>query len=924
MNQLADSEVVFRNLKTMVNNSVQNLQNMVTEELIRDLYDVAVLEARVQLGRDPEGLDKEAICARMELEVNVFHGEARLLVGDDSHVPWLARRRADIEWSHWTLYREMISATLAPASLARLDDVTDRILDLMVDPATQGQWDTRGLVMGHVQSGKTNNYIGLINKAVDAGYRVVVILTGMHDSLRAQTQWRVDQGFVGRNTESGFAGAPTFGVGLHRPGRLQPTSFTTSDSTGDFRKTTANAIAMNIDDGGPKVFVVKKNVTILRNLREWLNTAANKPVGHERIPGIPLLMIDDEADQASVDTAGGAPPDDEEHDPSAINRAIRGILLDFEQSAYVGYTATPMANVFIPDIGSHPVHGQDLFPRSFIISLEAPSNHIGPAEVFGISDPDSDLEEDGLPLVRTIADIPEWLPDNHRTTTVPGPVLPGSLKRAIDSFIVVCAARLAREAGPYHSSMLVHVTRFVDVQALVRDQIVAHIQDLLLSLRNDNSANPTVRNRLRALWDEDFSTTSAALAARQANGELAGHEEIRIHDFDEINEHLLTAASRIGVSQIAGTSKDVLDYRITDGVGHTAIVIGGDKLSRGLTLEGLSVSYYARPSRMYDTLMQMGRWFGYRPGYLDLCRMFTTSEIAGWYRFIALAIREMIGEFNEMARQGKTPREFGLRVRAHPALMVTNRTKLRSGERRRVTFSNTRPETTTFENDERTGNLSDAERLIGEITSNPDLPGRRDVPGAPGDRLWTGVPHEHVVGYLHRLADRSAYQNSRSVEPRYLAAYIERRTRDGGLTNWAVLLKSNTTPGAQRREFAELEIGISMRKNQNRLPGDLPDPADYSIKSLIGSRDEAADLDQAELAVAEELAPPGKDPVGHHFRSARSPEKSLLIIYLLHQDGDPQPDEIPYTGFSVSFPDDRVGGQQIEYIVNSVWQRLEE
>ena len=150
--------------------------------------------------------------------------------------------------------------------------------------------------------------------------------------------------------------------------------------------------------------------------------------------------------------------------------------------------------------------------------------------------------------------------------------------------------------------------------------------------------------------------------------------------WEEVSSQLPDVVSDIQVRMINGTAKDALDYSEYEGAGLKVIAIGGDKLARGLTLEGLCVSYFLRASRMYDTLMQMGRWFGYRPGYLDLCRLYTTPDLSEWFGHIADAAEELREEFDIMAATGATPREYGLKVQSHPVLMVNLKAKDEVGE----------------------------------------------------------------------------------------------------------------------------------------------------------------------------------------------------------------------------------------------------
>ena len=336
-------------------------------------------------------------------------------------------------------------------SVEELRDSTARVIEMLDDPQREGPWDWRGLVVGDVQSGKTAHYAGVINRAADAGYRVIVVLAGMHNVLRLQTQQRMEADFLGYDTDpDSFTDAgrrKVLGVGKINP-RLIVDSLTLAvPNGGDFNVQIARQ-ANFAPLSQPCLFVVKKNYSILKNLNQWI---ARLP---DESRAAPLLVIDDEADQASIDT-NDQPllPDgtfDEDYDPSKINGEIRKLLATFRRSAYVAYTATPFANILMHDSRTADVYGADLFPATFIISLTAPDDYFGPTAVFGTDDDDG---EDGLPIIRPIDQTAEnWIPDPHDKEYQPlyqGKArIPPSLEwRAIDAFLLSCAARAVRGQG---------------------------------------------------------------------------------------------------------------------------------------------------------------------------------------------------------------------------------------------------------------------------------------------------------------------------------------------------------------------------------------------------------------------------------------------------------------------------------------------
>jgi hypothetical protein len=392
-------------------------------------------------------------------------------------------------------------------SADELRDSTARVLETLDDPKREGPWDWRGLVVGDVQSGKTAHYAGVINRAADAGYRVIVILAGMHNVLRLQTQHRLEADFLGWDTNPNSFAADgrrkALGVGQINP-RLIVDSLTFAMPTGDFSIQIARQ-ANFAPLSQPCLFVVKKNASILKNLNRWINRLPDES------RAAPLLVIDDEADQASVDT-GDQPllPDgafDEDYDPTRINGEIRKLLNAFERSAYVAYTATPFANILMHDQRTAETYGADLFPSTFILSLTPPDDYFGPAAVFGTND---EGDEGGLPLVRPVDQTGEaWIPDPHNKTLRPSyrgsSEIPPSLELAIDAFLLSCAARAARGEMRIHNSMLVHVSRFVDVHDIVHRQVLQYLEATRALISGGD--RPTL-NRFQRLWEDDFEPTT--------------------------------------------------------------------------------------------------------------------------------------------------------------------------------------------------------------------------------------------------------------------------------------------------------------------------------------------------------------------------------------------------------------------------------
>lgn len=947
---------------------VKFAQELLLDEEDRSAITPALIAAKIDMvvAMKPkwgEGLDRDAVTDELIRRFSLWIGQDTTLKNDSGHEPWLnADRKRD--WRYWQRYREWLEGRLSWKAVEALDQSTDAVLGLLEDPVRDGPWDRRGLVVGHVQSGKTGNYTGLVCKAADAGYKIVIVLAGLHNNLRSQTQMRLEEGFLGYETSAVRDTGNLVGVGEIDSDRdIHPNCATNRSNGGDFNTRIARHLAISPEER-PWLFVVKKNRTVLSELLKWVQSHAadtnrpnseGTPPSNDNLPRVkkivtklPLLIIDDEADHASVDTQeqvfdadGNA---DEEHLPTTINRLIRRILFSFSRSSYVGYTATPFANIFIHERGETREEGVDVFPSAFIINLAAPSNYVGPTKVFGLLTPEGRC--DGLPLIRQINDHATkdgrggWMPHKHKNGHAPlydgAAVLPPSLIEAIEVFLLACAARRLRGQGNEHCSMLVHVTRFTSVQREVYHQVEEHVRHLRQRiLRRIDDTEVLVR--LRALWESDFLLTREAVRASQPD-QAPPTDPL----WDEILAALPDTVADIEVKVINGTAKDALDYAERDRTGLKVIAIGGDKLARGLTLEGLCVSYFLRASKMYDTLMQMGRWFGYRPSYLDVCRLYTTSELSEWFGHIADAGEELREEFEQMAASGATPREYGLKVQSHPVLMVTSRLKMRTAKNLMISFSGQLLETVALyrEPADLSKNLQVTTRLI-EAMGEPDEIDPARPRGGKVDKwagfIWSKVPATEVVDFLLGYKTHPA---AYKVNSAMLAEFIRSMAQVEELTQWMVALI-----GVGAGEEYAFTPTVKIRMNKRSADKQIHDR--YSIGRLLDPKDEAIDLGEAEWRVALDLTraawkpdparmPDAKEPEipnGPAIRKVRGlggdgvaahAERGVLLLYAL----DPSKADIdlpagtpPVIAFGISFPSSDSGVKSLYKANNVLWEQ---
>jgi hypothetical protein len=541
------------------------------------------------------------------------------------------------------------------------------LMNYVGDPSSKEEFSRRGLIIGDVQSGKTSTYTGLICKAADAGYKIVILLTGVTESLRSQTQERIEKGIIGQ-TITGLKNEKTpnsakrqwVGVGCYDK-KLVATAMTSVEY--DFVGHIDKQLTISLATNKLVLFIVKKNVSVLNKLYSWLYES--NVYSSSRKIDFPMLMIDDEADNASINTHR------EEDDPTRTNEIIRKLLKIFRQNSYVGVTATPFANVFINPDSKEEMLGDDLFPRNFIYALKPPTNYIGASSIYMDNSKYSealvyihDVDEPDDPIDRSV-----YTDDGgffYKHTKEWRGVLPDSLKDAIYCYFLTNAVRVLRGDGGEPMTMMINMSRFVKVQKYIQEYVSNFYDCIYNTIRIDFSDNSVENSdlplykQLHKCWINHFKNVvdiEWTQVSRKINL-LQGVEDVQV----------------IVVNSSKTSGK--LDYAKNKSL--RAIAIGGLALSRGLTLKGLVVSYFYRNTATYDVLMQMGRWFGYRKNYDDLFRIWTSRQSAELYRDISEATEELKDEIEKMRAAELTPNDFGLRVRDDSDdLGITARNKMR-------------------------------------------------------------------------------------------------------------------------------------------------------------------------------------------------------------------------------------------------------
>lgn len=594
---------------------------------------------------------------------------------------WLYKAKNDPNQKHayFNRYKHHLRADgFSNKVIENLESTCEKILARCANPKTMANIDRKkGLVVGDVQSGKTSNYLGLINMAYDYGYKIVVLLAGTTNSLRIQTQKRTDKGTVGAISDSIGGTSPKFiGVG-EGPKSFFVIPFT--DQKNDFLKFIKDSGHFGFNDlKKPVVLVVKKNKGVLEGVSDKLQSTLDElksSSGTERFDSRSILIIDDEADNASINTRK------DPNKPTAINNCIRDIFNKFPIASYVGFTATPFANIFI-DHEDETFEKKDLFPSDFIVQLNTPSNYFGGRKVFPKNDEDLPL---CLQLIKT--EEKNFLPVVH-DGSVTYDAMAESLKHAIHCFLINNVIRTIRGHKTKHRSMMINITRYNSVQDRILKQVQKYIEILKCCFEQlcGKSEELAVKNenikKIHDIFCDEFFY--GQIRSGECGFPSISWMDIQRGLLDEIKPlQVVVINSRNGnMERDENGSKKRFDYDDYETEGARVIAIGGLVLSRGLTLEGLMISYYSRNASAYDTLLQMCRWFGYRPKYEDLCRVYMTELNVSCFGAVLDAVENLKEQFAEMDRQGKAPKDFGLMVRESPdtletSLLITSRNKMR-------------------------------------------------------------------------------------------------------------------------------------------------------------------------------------------------------------------------------------------------------
>ncbi len=755
---------------------------------------------------------------------------------------WLAENN-NLEGSYyWKRLENFLSyeltrkygAEVAGKIVRSIDEATFSILKKLANPVRR-QFSYKGLVVGFVQSGKTANFTALIAKATDAGYKFIIVLSGIHSVLRRQTQIRLDKELTGMNDlriDEPFIDEPSDIKRWNRITTARLRERRTRD--GELRiRDLGEFDTVNVDPFGsicnrttPTIAIIKKNVRVLNRLIEYINQSTE-----ENRRNIPVLIIDDEADQASID--GNA--NDPDSDPTSINDRIRRLISLFTRKAYIGYTATPFANVLIDMATEHDVLEDDLYPRNFIVSLPKPEGYFGTSMIFH-----GNLAER---FVKEIPDEANALIRHGRMTE--------NLSVAIDQFIICCAIRNLRGDRMKPMSMIVHVSHRINDMAIINDIISSYVSEI--SGRYINRTHSGIlQEQFRNVWNDIIQDSQAI------NEEI--ELENMISEYDQIWAEIGNVLDVLRVMELNSASEDRLDYTTSEEI--KVIAIGGNQISRGLTLEGLMTSYYLRASKQYDTLLQMGRWFGYRQGYEDLTRIHTTEQIWEFFEHLALVEEELRSEIYRYEEEEKTPVQLAIAIRDHRNLNVTARNKMGAAKLRQTSYSDSLNQTIWFP-------LAQPEALRSNNNLGNSFIRRINESGGFTNINGSGVhlANRKIDGELvlrdflnrYTFVDRES-TGGPGLDVESLLAYIFRRLsfQYPELTEWSVVVAGNSNPVASGDPipFGGLEINRIQRSRKHTERG-------FNIGVLTDPDHLRIDLRPDEV---------------------RNPQNPLLLLYLIWKD----------------------------------------
>ena len=679
----------------------------------------------------------------------------------------------NFEHFHWGKYKSFLESKNFPqTAIEDIDTSTTKIMKMICNPREK-EFRKHGLVVGYVQSGKTANYTGLIAKAIDCGYKNIIILSGIHNNLRDQTQRRIESDLENYSLES-----PELNI-----------QYLTNKGEEDFDD---NLNRSTLLTPNPKIAIIKKQHTVLGKVFNWFYD-----IDEEVLSSHSTIIIDDEADNATIDVSNDYEESDDPYtaddDPSLTNRLIKQIRNLFPKICYIGYTATPFANVLIDPFEEHESYRESLYPRDFIISLPKPFGYTGVKELF------PNLVDTEFNLNKELSDNVFIINNNDHNQLIDSlsvnfiDIIPESLKKAFYRYLITALVKKKRGFQNYFHSFLIHASHEINIHQLIREKFDTYFDNFsyhfCLPKPLDNQIRQEINN-LKDYWDEkrvEFKFPNLS--------------------FEKIKPDLIDIVKSIKVVDVNSESKEELNFTENSTHNHY-IIIGGNRLSRGLTIEGLTITYFSRFSKYYDSFLQMGRWFGFRKDYEDLVMLYTTAENFCWFNWLNNVEESMRMDIKRYDSYNKTPLDLAVRIMTHPGMHVTSPIKMKN-----VVYSSLKPnynerieETKEFDLSPLAlqKNINTVGRLIETLKSNYKLQANNQK------YLWTKVSKRVCVNFIKKFI---IPEDSTSFSKNDILSYIDEVYESHSeLTKWSVLLHDNTKSKKEPYDIAGYKVGISNRQ----------------------------------------------------------------------------------------------------------------
>lgn len=742
---------------------------------------------------------------------------------------------------HWPKLREYlrVSKDRSPEMINEMDSTSSEIVSRLGNPNSP-EFSVRGLVVGYVQSGKTGNMTAVIAKAVDAGYNMVIVLAGLTEKLRLQTDQRLLDDIRNRNRES------------WRP-------YSTIEN--DFQIPPEKSFEAH--ENIVHFIVLKKNTSERKDnpgeftgpLGKLLKTIeSTPPITRKRLK---VLIIDDECDQASVNSANN------DFDVTTINSCLRRMLRYLPCVSYIGYTATPFANVLINPYAndSARINGEqldDLYPSDFITSLPRPIGYFGAKEIFGRQPADAEnptIEESGLDVVREVpkSDATMLLPKNAKERKSFSPSMPKTLEDSILYFLTACCVRHERGQSEQHMTMLIHTA----AHTIMHERVASLVEDWL-GLHRSNLKNPDspIWQRALTLYVNEMSAVEGSFPDTPAVSSKL------LHRF------LPRVLEKLEFPIENGISSDRVDY---DKSARTYIVTGGSILARGLTLEGLTVSYFLRGARQYDTLLQMGRWFGFRLNYGDLPRIWMAKPLKKNFHNLISVEEHVREDIKRYISQKSTPEELAVSIPLIPGMAITGAAKMKHAVQARLSYFGSVKQTTRFRHHDKDW-VSKSWNAGNELILTGEGLNLRDT--EIKDRLiYREIPLTAIRRFIRELPD-SGHED---LKPDYLIPFLNEAEKSNMLTHWNIAVFEPRNPTKESSQV----LGKRKVNTVNRSAlSNSSIHEEVCIGALISRSDILYDLPDG-------IARPSSNSAWSAFQDIRKEvagNTPLLILYAIHHD----------------------------------------